>query len=386
MMDPIELASVPRITRSGPITARIPPITRMAFCVPGLSWFHFSDRSCSHPDSFSRAGLRYWNMVSAISYPVSLRLFSDVLNLSAGSSVSLNVLSRDPSASVTDDVRDWKSSAPLLAAVAIAGPALAPKISLAAFMASVSLLAPTMDVWISSMTSGSAFPCLAPLTIALLRPLRALLLSIPETSSCPRKVAAWLAVSPMACSCGALVTSDWASVSMLIPVSCPTLLSRSSMPPASDAGTPKASMAFWTWSMELETSVSFSWANFINFPDSFSSSSPVTPNRVLTSPTAAPAVAKSVGICWVRFLTDCCIPSRALPEAPVFWVTMSRPSSTSCHALADAPAAPTIGAVTYLDIPVPMFFILSPTSLICLPKACSLMLFSFLASVSKCFS
>ena len=117
--------------------------------------------------------------------------------------------------------------------------------------------------------------------------------------------------------------------------------------------------------------MSFSSANFINLTDRSSRASPVRPKRVLTSPTAVPAVAKSVGMVLAMFRVLSCMSCRASPVAPVFFVTMSRPSSTSFHATTDAAPTPMIGAVTDLVSVPPRLCILPPTSLSFSPHSLS---------------
>ena len=117
-----------------------------------------------------------------------------------------------------------------------------------------------------------------------------------------------------------------------------------------------------TLSIDVETSVSLSWANLMNFAERSSSACPVRPKRVLTSPTAAPAVSKSVGISVARSFTIWHISSSSSPVAPVFCATMSRPASTSLKAAMEAAPMATMGAVTCVDRPVPTSDIFPPTS------------------------
>ena len=125
-----------------------------------------------------------------------------------------------------------------------------------------------------------------------------------------------------------------------------------------------------TLSIEVDTSVPLRSANFMNLPDRFSSSLPVLPNLVLTSPIAEPAVSKSVGISDARFFIESCISSSALPEAPVFCTIVSAPASTSLNAAIDAAPTAINGAVTFcvrllptLPIESPAFFSFSPAPL-----------------------
>ena len=121
-------------------------------------------------------------------------------------------------------------------------------------------------------------------------------------------------------------------------------------------------MAFCTESMELLTSVPLICANLMNWPDRSSSASPVRPKRVFTSPIADPAVSKSVGIVVARSFARFCMSSSASPDAPVFVTMMSMPASTCLNAAMEAPARPTIGAVTPLLRVSPTLVMPSPTS------------------------
>ena len=88
--------------------------------------------------------------------------------------------------------------------------------------------------------------------------------------------------------------------------------------------------------------------------------SPVTSNRVLTSPTALAAVLKSVGIFNAISSAIPSSSSRLSPVAPVFFISSSIASSTSDHALALAVPSATIPAETGASAsPTPA--ILSPT-------------------------
>ena len=154
--------------------------------------------------------------------------------------------------------------------------------------------------------------------MAVLRPIMADEVSRPDISTMPMKPAACWAVSPISFSWMALEERAPARVSMSMPVACPVAFKASRRESASEASIPKAFMTDDTLSMDVETSVLLSWANFMNFAERSSSACPVNPKRVLTSPTAAPAVSKSVGISVARSLTIWFISSRAFPVAPVF--------------------------------------------------------------------
>ena len=105
----------------------------------------------------------------------------------------------------------------------------------------------------------------------------------------------------------------------------------------------------------------------MNCPDRSSSASPVRPKRVLTSPIAAPAVPKSVGMDVARFSILFCMSSRASPDAPVFLMMVSVPSSTALKDASAATPSAMIGAVVYFVILAPASVIFFPVSLIFFP-------------------
>ena len=287
-----------------------------------------------------------------------------------------------PRLSCSDVPSSSRDKVPVFAAWYMAGPALLPKRSMAACNFSVSDALLCIVVENSLNTSGRVFPSFAAATTAFLRPVMTWEVSTPDFSRLPRKYAESLALIPISLRDAAFVTMDEVSVSMLIPVACPTAFSVSRSAPASSAFTPKASMTFCVWSIEDDTSVWFSSANLTNFSDRSSSACPVRPNRVFTSPMAAPAVAKSVGIRVAMFSMDFCIWSRALPEAPVFATMVSTPASTSLKAFTEAAPTATIGAVTFLVMLLPTPETLSPTSCSLLPTFPSFSLTDGSASAS----
>ena len=167
---------------------------------------------------------------------------------------------------------------------------------------------------------------------------------------------------------------------MSIPVRCPTALKTSSSFPASLASIPNAASAFCVLSIDVVTSTSLTFANFRNCPERSSSSFPVTPKRVLTSPTAFPMSSKSAGISVPRFLTDSCIAFSSSPVAPVFLTTASMPLSTSLKATIEAVPNATSGTVTFFVRLSPIVEIFFPTLSNCLPRLSSFEL----ASASCC--
>ena len=180
---------------------------------------------------------------------------------------------------------------------------------------------------------------------------------------------AWKMFRPISSKAAAFDTSPEASASTDTPVRCPVAFIASSSLPAFSAPSPKAARAFCVLSTALVTSVSLRLANWMNCVLSASSSSPVTPKRVFTSPIALPAVAKSVGIVVAIDSMMAPISSAAAPVAPVFLMIVSRPSSTSPNAARDATPTAASGAVTFFVIPSPKPLILSPASLTFSPTA-----------------
>ena len=112
----------------------------------------------------------------------------------------------------------------------------------------------------------------------------------------------------------------------------------------------------------------------------------MTPNLVFSSPTAVPAVSKSVGRFFARSRVISCISCNAVPVAPVFCVTTFSPFCTSLKAFVAAAPTAMIGAVTYFVIPEPIDCILDPTCLNSSPRACIFALPIFFSSDSKCFA
>ena len=190
--------------------------------------------------------------------------------------------------------------------------------------------------------------------------------SRPAMLAEPRKAAASSALRPISLRVAALALRVSLSCPTSTPVFCPTVFRASSISPASSASIPKAASTLLTESTEAETSVLFRAANLINCADRSSSSCPVRPKRVLTSPMAAPAVSKSVGIVVVMSVRMPCISLRASPVAPVLVTMVSRPLSTSVHAATAATPAAVRGPVTAVVRVFPAELILSPMPLIML--------------------
>ena len=137
----------------------------------------------------------------------------------------------------------------------------------------------------------------------------------------------------MALNAAEFATAPLARVSTLTPVSWLTFVRWSRYTPASFASLPKATRAFCVLSTAPVTSVPLIFANLIYRSDRSRSCSPLAWNRVLTSPTASPAVSKSVGMDVAISSMMPPISSSASPVAPVFRMIVSMPSSTSVKPL-----------------------------------------------------
>ena len=146
---------------------------------------------------------------------------------------------------------------------------------MAALYASVELFAPDIVLCKSDKACFIDLPSPDALTRAFFRPAITVLVSTPDVSHCPMKVAASAADIPSSFRDAALDTIEDASVSIDIPVSCPTLFMVSRSAPASLDLRLNASITFWVLSIEDDTSVSLSEANSTNCCDKSSSSCPV---------------------------------------------------------------------------------------------------------------
>ena len=197
---------------------------------------------------------------------------------------------------------------------------------------------------------------------ALRRPCITVSLFAPDFSSCAMNMVDLSMSRPSCCRAVPFWIRPFCNVSTLTPVFCAARVIASRSAGALFADFPKADRAFCVKSIEVLTSVLLIFANLTNCPARFSSVSPVTPNRVFTSPIAVPAVSKSVGSDFARLRALVCIASSCLPVAPVFFATMFRPSCTSLKDLTAAAPTAMIGAVTYFVIPRPTLCIFAPTS------------------------
>ena len=174
-------------------------------------------------------------------------------------------------------------------AAASCGPALFPKSSMAVFMASVLLPAFLRLSCISWRAWSMVFPSFVAFFRAVFMPVTTAEVSIPFLLKLAINPAAELRLKPISCNCTLLVVRDVARSSTLTPVFCPAFVNISMRSIASPAESPQAAVALCTLSIDVETSVSLIWANFIKSAESCCRSSPVTSKRVATSPTAAAA-------------------------------------------------------------------------------------------------
>ena len=356
-------STLPPIAKTGPATAARPATLIIKSCISG-------DNPLQASDSFDTPSLTD-DMISdsagpaasTISAPSCFNSFSVVVNESIGSSVPSNVSFTDPSKSPRLDEKSERFSVPFDTAFSIAPPARLPNSSYAAANLSDSDALLPIVCSKSDSAWSSVFPSPAAFFMAVLRPIMAVDVSRPAIDAEPKNDADSSADNPISWNCFAFAATWSASAPTSTPVCWPTVLSASSIRPASCAPRPKPASILLTESTELDTSWSFSAANLTNLPDKSSNASPVTPNRVLTSPIAAPAVEKSVGMLVVRLFRIPCMLSKASPDAPVFVTMVSSPSSTSFHAATDAVPMATIGAVTDLESAAPAPVIFSPIDL-----------------------
>ena len=214
-----------------------------------------------------------------------------------------------------------------------------------------------------------SFPSFAAFCWTFDRPVMTTDVSMPDFSRFPSRTAESAALRFSSRSAEPFVTRLSASFVTLMPVSCPTLLSMSRTAPASFVSRPKADIIFCTLSIEELTSVPFSSANLMKCALRSSSSWPVTPKRVLTSPMAAPAVSNEIGMLVAMFSMRFCMSSSCSPVAPVFVIIVSSPLSTSLAAAIDAAPTAMIGAVTFLDSVSPTLDTSSPSFLTFLPAS-----------------
>ena len=203
---------------------------------------------------------------------------------------------------------------------------------MAAVIASWSVVAFFRVSWISASASLIGFPCFEAFCSAFFRPARTVVESTPFLLRFPRKKAASLIPIPISCSAGAFVISACVIASTLSPVSCPTLFSVSSRLPASLIGTFHAAIALCRLSIAVFASVPLSCANCRIFTLRSSSSVPVIPKRVFSSPIVVPIWSKGATICFATDPKEACRLSASSPVAPVSAVIVSRPSSTASHA------------------------------------------------------
>ena len=312
----------PMIATTGPMTATMPAICTIISCCCGERFSHACRKSDTNCAACWSIGASTCPSVAPNSAPASLTSFKVSCHWSIGSSVSSNVSETDPAASLAVPDNSSKLSEPSLTALNTLSPDL-PNSSYAFASPSASSSLSAMVLCKSDNASSSGIPSSVAFFSALESPPMTVSTGAPDFSSCAISAVESSRDNPISWSAVALLTVSEVSVSMPIPESCAALLSASRYPDASSTGTLKASIAFCTESTDDVTSVSLSSANLTNCPASSSRASPVKPNRVLTSPTASPAVSKSVGIEVARLSTMSYISCAASPAAPVFLMTMS---------------------------------------------------------------
>ena len=189
----------PPMANNGPATAAMPAILIMVSCISG-------DRPFQASAAFSAPSARL-PMISTIigpadstrSDPRSFSSFRVVVKSSMGSLVSSNVVDTESPQSVTEFESSSKDRRPSRTAAAIAGPALFPKSSMAAWAASVSEPAPTIFFWISPRASPSGLPSLVAFCNAFFIPVMTAELSTPDFCRFARKPVAVLNPKPISC-------------------------------------------------------------------------------------------------------------------------------------------------------------------------------------------
>ena len=173
------------------------PITTITCCVSGDSSPNFFDTHSIPPASRSIIGASVLSTCSERSAELTfIRFIASVIS-SAPSCVFSNVVSMFPAASVRLAPRSSNESFPSRTAFAIAGPAFAPKSSIARAVASVSLSAPVRLSCTCASASFIGTPSFAAFCNAFLRPAMTCVLSAPDTSSCPRNFALSAAPKPI---------------------------------------------------------------------------------------------------------------------------------------------------------------------------------------------
>ena len=227
-------------------------------------------------------------------------------------------------------------------------PAFVPKRSRASLVACACVAGSCSLVVRSRRLSPRLVPSLAQLAEAFLRPVSIWSAGTPAASNEPRSaVLSWM-LRPMSRNVAPLALTSFMSVDTSIPVFCATVWNMPRTFPASEESTLKAFIDIDAFSIALFTSTPVFSANLRNCRDVCSSESPVSPNRVLTSPTALPISSKSAEDSFATFSKLASSSSAASPVAPVCLMTASAPSSTSLNAPTAAVAMPVLAAVIVL--------------------------------------
>ena len=319
----IPVDSLPKMISAGPIAA-----TRAATFIIVSFWL--SDRFLNHcvnsftfSTTFVIVGCKEDKIVVPRSAVASFKLFAAIFASSHGSCVALNVSSTTFPYSAIDADKLSKSRRPSRIAVAISAAPLVPKISCAMLNASVSVSAFFMLSMVRARASSMLLPSSVYAFMDFLSPAMAVSAFTPLASNCAKRSVACTILRPISLKTGPFFCKLSMSVSTLIPVACPFWVSSPRTLAVSEASILYCSMILSTLPIELLRSVSFILANSINCFESSSNLSPVSPNRVLISPTAVPASSISIGKLVKRLFATSFNSSRASPVAPVFVMIVS---------------------------------------------------------------
>ena len=255
-------------------------------------------------------------------------------------------------------------------ACAISGAPLAPNSSVAICIASVSVVAFLMLSICSPNTSSKDLPSDAASFCAFFSAAMAVDVSTPLASNCASRFILSGSDSPISLKMAPFLSSAAYNVSIDMPVSCPAFVIRPNTDWVSSTSRPNFVMIASTWSIELFRSVPLISENSMNCCDRSPSASPVSPKRVLTSPTAIPAFSASVGMLPNTLSIWSFSASAASPVAPVLVMIVSYPASSS-FAAATAPAAIPAAAAETGAMPLATPVTLSPAPFSLSPTPCS---------------
>ena len=183
----IPLTAFPPTLSSGPATTAIPAHLRITSCISGLRLPQPSLRAWTPEVRPPSTSVIRGPAASTRSAPRSFISFIVVVILSMGSRAPLKVVSTESPQSSTELEKSSKDSLPSWTAAAIAGPAFAPKSSMAACAASVSLPAPAIFSCRSASASPIDWPSFVAFCSAFLSPAITAELSTPLFSRFARK-------------------------------------------------------------------------------------------------------------------------------------------------------------------------------------------------------